>query len=229
MARENSRKPVLASFGAAGPNDDLANAVWRRFAAVKRCGRSLTDPPNHADPIERHRERRLVIGGVVLVAGVILFLVGAAFLPRWWAHRIGDQVGQSTASGIGIGLFYGSVFTFVPLLVLWFGFRKRRSWKVWLGMVLAAAVLAIPNLLTLGIVVGSGDAAHAGERTLDVEAPYFRASTLIGAIGATVILVAVLYMLWVRRRGKRTERHLRDELRTRDATHQAGTTRTPTE
>ncbi len=168
-------------------------------------------------PVERHWGRRLIVGGIVLIAAVVVFVIGAAFLPRWWAHRIGDQVDQSTAAGIGLGLFYGAVFTFVPLVVLWLGFRKRRPWKAWLGVVVAAAVLAIPNLLTLGIVAGSGDAAHAGERTLDVEAPYFRASTLIGAIGAAVILAVVIYMMWTRRRGKQTERQLREELRARDA------------
>jgi Kef-type K+ transport system membrane component KefB len=173
--------------------------------------------PTPTDHRDRHWIRRITIFAILLVAAVILFAVGAAFLPRWWAHRIGDQVGQSTASGIGIGLFYGSVFTFLPLLVLWFGFRKRRSWKAWLGILVGASVLAIPNLLTLGIVAGSGNAAHAGERTLDVEAPYFRASTLIGVIAAAVIFAVLLYILWMRRRGKRTERHLRDELRARDA------------
>jgi MFS family permease len=176
-------------------------------------------PPSSAPP-GRHRDvrwgRRIVAGAIILVVAVLLFFIGAAFLPRWWAHRIGDQVGQSTASGIGIGLFYGSVFTVLPLLVLWFGFRKRRSWKVWSATVLGAAILATPNLLTLGIVVGSGNAAHAGERTLDVEAPYFRASTLIGTIAAGVIVLVLWYILRMRRRGKRTERHLRAELRARD-------------
>jgi hypothetical protein len=179
---------------------------------------------------QRRSMRRVTIGAILLLVAVILFFLGAAFLPRWWAHRVGDQVHQSTASGIGLGLFYGSVFTVLPLLVLWFGFRKRRSWKVWLGMLIGAVILAIPNLLTLGIVIGSGNAAHAGERTLDVEAPYFRASTLIGAIGATVIVVALWYIVMTRRRGKRTEQDLRSELRARDAADQAATQKeTPSE
>jgi len=174
--------------------------------------------------------RRIMICAILLVVAVVLFFLGAGFLPRWWAHRIGDQVSQSTASGIGIGLFYGSVFTFLPLLVLWFGFRKRRSWKVWLAMLVGAAILAMPNLLTLGIVIGSGNAAHAGERTLDVEAPYFRASTLIGVSGAAVIFVVLVYILLMRRRGKRTEKHLRTELRARDAATEAATQKeTPSE
>jgi len=160
--------------------------------------------------------RRIVLGGGLLLGAVVLFFLGAAFLPRWWAHRIGDQVGGGTASGIGLGLFYGSVFTFLPLLALWLAFRKRRPWKIWLAMLGGVAVLAAPNLLTLGIVVGTGDAAHAGERTLDVEGPYFRASSLVGAIGATVIFAVLLYLLFARRRGKRTEGRLRDELRARE-------------
>lgn len=186
------------------------------------------DPPAppaapHADVRhgERHWIRRIVICAILLVAAIIMFFVGAAFLPRWWAHRIGDQVDGATASGIGIGLFYGTVFTFLPLLVLWLGFRKRRSWKAWAGMLAGAAILAIPNLLTLGIVIGSGNAAHAGERTLDVEAPYFRASTLIGVIGAAVLFLIMVYILLMRRRSKRTERRLRDELNARDAAAKA--------
>lgn len=176
------------------------------------------DPP--ASSPETGREvnwsRRIVIGGVLLLAAVLLFFIGAAFLPRWWSHRIGDQVDASTTAGIGLGLFYGSVFTFLALLLLWFTFRKRRPWKVRLLLVACAILLASPNLLTLGIVAGSGNAAHAGERTLDVEAPYFRASTLIGAIGAAVVFAVLLYILTMRRRGKRTEARLRDELKTRD-------------
>jgi glucan phosphoethanolaminetransferase (alkaline phosphatase superfamily) len=151
----------------------------------------------------------------VLVA-VLLYVVGAQFIPRWWSHRIGDQVAQSTASGIGIGLFYGSVFTFVPLLVLWFAFRKRRPWKFCLALLATAALLATPNLLTLGIVLGTGDAAHAAERTLDVEAPYFRGSTAAGAIGAGLVFAVLMYVLVTRRRSKRTEAELREELRARD-------------
>lgn len=109
------------------------------------------------------------------------------------------------------------MFTFIPLLVLWFAFRKRRPWKVWLALVAAALVLAAPNLLTLGIVVGTGSAAHAGERTLDVEGPYFRGSTLFGVICAALAFAVLLYLFYTRRRGKRTEARLRDELRARDA------------
>lgn len=165
---------------------------------------------------ETNWSRRIVVGGALLLGAVVLFFLGAAFLPRWWSHRIGDQVAESTASGIGLGLFYGAVFTLLPLLVLWFAFRKRRRWRVWIAMLAVAVLVALPNLLTLGIVLGTGNAAHAGERTLDVKAPYFRASSLIGAIIAGVVVAVLFYILTTRRRSKRAEARLRDQLETRN-------------
>jgi hypothetical protein len=60
-----------------------------------------------------------------------------------------------------------------------------------------------PELLTLGIVFGNGNAAHAGERTLDVDAPGYRDATLAGAISAVLILALAEYALREHRRGKR--------------------------
>lgn len=154
------------------------------------------------------------VAGVLLVATV---LIAMAVIPRWWAQRIGGQIDGSSTSGTGIGLFYGFVFTALPLLALWFGFRRRRNWKVALWVLAAALVLALPNLMTLGIVIGNGNAAHAGERILDVEAPNFRAASLIGAIVAVVAVAGLVQVLLSRRRAKRRERDLRDELRAREA------------
>lgn len=160
--------------------------------------------------------RRLILVGVTVVVVVVAYFIGAATLPRWWAHRIGDQVDGSMAAGIGLGLFYGVVFTFVPLFILTFALRRRRSWKARGWLAAAAVVLALPNLLTLGIVLGTGSAAHAGERTLDVEAPDFRAATLAGAIIALLGVLGVRYLMLSRRRAKDRESALRGELRTRD-------------
>lgn len=151
------------------------------------------------------------------VAGAgVLFLgiwIGAAFIPRWWAHRIGDQVQGSIPAGITLGLVYGFLFTVLPLVVALWAVRKRRAVKTYGAFAVAAIVLALPNLFTLGIVVGRGNAAHAGERTLDVEAPGFRGGSLVGAIVAAVLLLGIAYLL-------RSRRHAREELsreRTRDA------------
>lgn len=139
------------------------------------------------------------IGVVTLVVGA---WIGAAFIPRWWSQRIGDQVSGSIPAGITLGLVYGFLFTLLPLLVVLWAARKWRSWKRYLVFALVAIVLALPNLFTLGIVVGTGNAAHAGERTLDVEAPGFRGGTLAGAILAGLLLLGIAYLLSSRRRAR---------------------------
>lgn len=195
------RRP-LAKAGAAGQN----HPVSENPDAPER------QPPPARPPLKR---RLLLIGGT-LVGVVIAYLIAAAVLPRWWAHRIGDQVDESMAAGIGLGLFYGFVFTFIPVMILTFAIRRRRSWKARGWLAGAALVLALPNLFTLGIVLGNSGAAHAGERTLDVKAPDFRASSLIGAIAGVAAVIGVRYLLLSRRRAKGRETKLRDELRTRD-------------
>jgi hypothetical protein len=87
------------------------------------------------------------------------------------------------------------------LLVVW-GIRKRRSPRAWLFIVCGVVLLALPNLFTLGIVFGPGNAAHAGDRTLDVEAPGFRGASLAGALLAVAAIGFVWYLLSSRRRAR---------------------------
>jgi hypothetical protein len=160
------------------------------------------------------RQLAITVGLALLV--VVGVFVGAAFLPRWWAHRVAAQASGNFTAGIALGLAYGFVFTCAALAVLIWAFRRRRSVRTWTIMIAVALLLALPNLLTLGIVLGSGSAAHAGERTLDVEAPGFRASTLIGAIAAGLVFCVGGYLLRSRRRSQQDLRRLRSELRTRE-------------
>jgi hypothetical protein len=154
--------------------------------------------------------RRIVIGFCLAVAVTLLALLGAAFLPRWWAQRIGDQVGGSITSGGFLGLFYGFVFTLVPLVALWLAFRLLRSRRKRAVALVVAVLLGAPNLLTLGIVLGAGNGAHAGDRILDVEAPAFRGGTLAGALLAVACVVGVLHLLGSRRRAWRRADSLED-------------------
>jgi hypothetical protein len=179
------------------------------------------DAPDAAPVEPRPPETRTDWGKRVLLAVVglltlgIVGYVGAAFVPRWWSHRVGDQVSGSIASGILIGLAYGFVFTVLPLLVLMIGFRRRRSWRSWLFVTAVAVILAGPNLLTLGIVVGRGNAAHAADRTLDVEAPGFRGATLAGALLAAAAVALFWYLVASRRRARRAAAEARAELAAR--------------
>jgi hypothetical protein len=172
---------------------------------------------------EKLREPRLRVWakralGVLAIAGFLILagFLGAAFVPRWWAHAIGGQVNGGIATGIIVGLFYGFLFTGLPLLVLWRTFRKRRPWKVWGFGLLLAIALALPNLFTLGIILGTGKAAHAGERTLDVEAPGFRGGALAGAIVAVLTVLLLEYVLISGRLHRRKLHRLEDELRDRE-------------
>lgn len=166
-----------------------------------------------AAPDERGRRGPRPLTVIVALALVVVVLIGAsAFLPRWWSHRIADQANGSFTSGIGLGLFYGFAFTLLALVVLWFGVRRITSWKGRLILLGAALLVASPNLLTLGIVLGPGGAAHAGERTLDVDAPGFRASSLIGAVVAVVVVFSVGLLLGSRRRSRVEAAALRAEL-----------------
>jgi hypothetical protein len=179
------------------------------------------DRPNRPPPASAARPARggrvvLVAGGVVGLG--ILYLLAVHWLPRWWSQRVGDQVDGSTTQGVGVGLFYGFVFTLLALAFAGFVLRRwTRSWKAWLVAIGGAALLAAPNLMTLGIVAGSSSAAHAGDRTLDVEAPFFRGGVLFGAIAAGLAYAALQYVLVSRRRGRREAQRLRDDLRTRDS------------
>ena len=71
--------------------------------------------------------------------------------------------------------------------------------------------------MTLGIVLGVGSGAHAGDRILDVEAPAFRGATLAGAILAALLAGYIWYLLGVTRPRAR-DAHRRAEARLDAAT-----------
>jgi uncharacterized membrane protein (DUF485 family) len=180
------------------------------------------DPEHEDDRLERRiREqpditpnkwvRRIVLAIVLVGVLYLVYLMSAAFFPRWWAHRVGDQVDGSVTRGTTWGLFYGVVFTAVPLLLLAQVRRKFFSWA-WRGIVaLVAIALAAPNWLTLSVVAGNSNAAHAGERIMDVDAPGFRAATLIGALIGAVLVIGFT-VLTIRLASRRNEvRRLKDE------------------
>ncbi|WP_327140861.1 permease [Nocardia sp. NBC_01327] len=147
----------------------------------------------------RNRIIALVVAAVVLW---VSYLILAAFIPRWWAQRIAENVHGSFAKGIWSGLAIGVVCTALPLflfLLAGMTWRKRGGPFIAGASAVLAVVTAIPNLMTLTIVLGDSNAAHAGERILDVDAPGYRGAVLVGAIVAAVLFLLVAFLL-VRRR-----------------------------
>jgi len=169
----------------------------------------VTAQPERTAAHEPNWSRRLLVGFIAVVAVVVLAFLAATFLPRWWSHLVGRQIDGSMTVGVALGLFYGFVFTLLPLFVARWGFHKRRPWKTWAAFAAATVLAAAPNLLTLGVVIGRGGAAHAAERTLDVDAPGFRNASLAGAIVVILALVAVWYLLFSRRRAQERLARLR--------------------
>jgi hypothetical protein len=156
---------------------------------------------------------------LVLVAAVVIYVgfrVSAAFFPRWWAHRIADQVGGSYTGGALWGLFYGFVFTFIPLLLIFQIRRRFFNWTWRLIVVVIGLLLAAPNWLTLSVVAGNSKAAHAGERIFDVDAPNFRACTLVGVVVGVAAAVLLSSASMVAKHRKEQVKKLKGQLAERD-------------
>ncbi|WP_280267427.1 permease [Nocardia wallacei] len=150
---------------------------------------------------------RILAALAVAAVLVATYFILAAFIPRWWAQRIANMSGHgSFAKGIWSGLALGFVCTLVPLLLLLFAVTvwRRRGGRFLAGVAAVLAVAAaLPNLMTLTIVWGGSNAAHAGERILDVDAPGFRGASLIAAIVAAALFLLLVFVVLRRRYRKR--------------------------
>lgn len=149
---------------------------------------------------------RIILVAAALLILVIAYFALAAILPVWWANVIRNQVQGDLGAGILVGMFYGFVFTLVPLMVAWQSTRKAVGWAWKAAILLVAVALAAPNLLTAGIMFGSSEAAHNGQRILGTEATWFALWTQISAIAAVVVFVigVILWGIW-RQRGKKVK------------------------
>jgi MFS family permease len=194
----------------------MADPTPKPDSTPKPFGDRPSRRPGKEPPKEPTKEPDRVSRGLVALAAVVVLVVAvviaSAFIPRWWAHRVGAQVDGSMTRGIIFGLFYGFVFVLLPLAILRWTFRKRRGWKFIALASLVALVLASPNLTTLAIVFGSGNAAHAGERTLDVQAPGFRYASLAGALAAGALWLWFEWLQVARWRERRHAQKLRQTL-----------------
>lgn len=169
-------------------------------------------PPRESESGDRLGRKLLIVAvaGVLLVAS---YVFAVSVLPRWWAQHIGDQVDGDLTTGGLLGFMYGFLATFLPLLVLGLVWRLlRNSVWAWVVGVSIALVLATPNLVTLGITLGNGSAAHAADRTLDVDAPWFRGGMVVGVAVAALLAFYVAYVLASRSRARRSERKARESV-----------------
>ena len=166
---------------------------------------SKDQPRASKTPMPSWLRRGILLASLGAVLVIVYFIL-AAFVPRWWAERIGELSDRGFARGITWGLLFGGLCTLVPLLLLLPAilFRRKRGGRVIAGIAALLALLsALPNLMTLSVVLGGNSAAHAGERIMDVEAPGFRGASLVGAIIAALVFVGVVVLtIQYRRRGR---------------------------
>ena len=138
-----------------------------------------------------------VVNGLVLVlvlvaVGYLAYGVARDFFPRWWAEQVGMQTVGSITRGTIMGLVVGSVFTFVPLLLLAQVRRRFLSWAWRAIIALLAVAFAIPNWLTVAVAIGTSRASQDGRIIMTAEAPGFRNGSAIGAIvGITLGLIVI--------------------------------------
>lgn len=177
----------------------------------------MTDREAATQPERNLGKRRAILGVIAVVALLLAYVFATSFLPRWWAHRVGAMSNGTFRWGVWWGLVFGFLCTVVPVFVARQAVWRQIRWRTKGWILVAALLLAAPNLLTLGIVLGSGKAAHAGERTLDTDAPGFRGATLVGVVLGIALVIVVEVLLTKRRRHSRELTHLRVEKKIRDA------------
>lgn len=183
---------------------------------VRHTGRMPPSPDRQTEPPEQDQHqaegrRRVTVNRVILtvvgvVAIILLVLLAASVLPRWWAQRMGTMIDGRLLVGGALGIVMGMVFTTAPLVFFGVAARHLRSIGKAVSALLFGIALALPNLMTLAIVLGTGSAAHAGQRIFDVDGPGFRGGSLIGALLGAVFGFWIIYLMWSRRRrGRRLE------------------------
>jgi hypothetical protein len=165
------------------------------------------------DPARRKTSAKswLVRFGLLVFLAFLALLAGllaVTIVPREWAQYLGDRIDGKMTVGTLYGLGFGFFCTLIPLII---ARQALRGFKLGLRLfiLLVAAVLALPNLLTLGIVLGSGKGAHAGERILDVDGPGFRTASASGAVVAGLVFLMLTWWGLLRWNDKRKIRKLR--------------------
>lgn len=174
---------------------------WRAVAAANMD--DVTPAPPESDRAGRDVGTSLLRWGIVIVVLVVVGMFLAALVPRWWAQRMGNVIDGRITLGSFIGLVAGVIGTLLPFVLVRWAWSVREKQAPAIFLLVLALALALPNLMTLWVVLGRGSAAHAGERILDVDGPGLRGGTLVGAFFGTVLFVALSYRRWQRHRERR--------------------------
>ncbi|WP_236581194.1 DUF4190 domain-containing protein [Rhodococcus sp. T7] len=140
-----------------------------------------------------------VIGvGATVVAVMVFLALVFQFTARLWAQNVAGFTNGESATAVMCGVCIGAVCTLVALFSALIGslsWQRRGGPAVAVLALLLAFTISLPNIMTLTIVLGTGNASRAGVRILDMDAPGFLAAWKGAAIvGAGFYLVLTLVM-----------------------------------
>jgi hypothetical protein len=173
------------------------------------------DPVGTAGERQERQRRdwlsRLILWLAAAVLGLALVVIAGAYLPGRWADLVAEVVAANWTAGVLGGVAFGVVFSVLPLLVLRSAVRRHHRWPARLVRLGDAVLLAVPNLLTLGVVSRGGRDGEAARAVFDVRAPGFAWGTLIGVMAGTALVV----ISWALLAGRRRRLHELHDLRTR--------------
>lgn len=150
---------------------------------------------------------RTIIGAVAGVVLVIGYVIASVTVPLMWANSIRDQIGGQLGNSIPLGMFYGFVFTFVPILVAWQAHRGKLNKWVRVSLVVLGILLLIPNLLTLGVLYGNTNSAADARSIWANSANWFGTWSQVFMVAGVVCAVALIVLgrMWLRRSKKLRE------------------------
>lgn len=144
---------------------------------------------------------RTILGVAAAVVLVVVYLIASVTVPLMWADSISDQIGGQLGNSIPLGMFYGFVFSFVPVTVAWQAHHRGLNKWVRVSLVALGLLLTIPNLLTLAVLFGGTQTAADARSKWANGANWFGTWSQIFMVVGVVCAVALIVLgrMWLRR------------------------------
>lgn len=144
---------------------------------------------------------RTIAGVVIAAVLVIAYFIASATVPVTWANTVSNQVAGKPSASIPLGMFYGFMFSFIPVIVAWQAHYKKLNKWVRISILVVAFLLTIPNLLTLVVLNATTNAAARARINWAVNAEWFGTWSVWFMIVGVICGVAVIILsrIWMRR------------------------------
>ena len=204
---EGESKPAVAARAKTHVDDAATRARTHVDDATTRAKTHADDvatrAKTRAGDAAKKWLKRAIVAAILVAVLIAAYFALAAYLPRKWADMLVGWVGTDggTLKGTVFGLGIGFLCAGLPLLILWSAAKRAASHpKIATVLGLIAVVVAVPNLMTLAVAIGTGSGANYARTKLDQNAAGFRWSTLIGVVIGVVAAIALAIFLEVQRR-----------------------------